>query len=746
VSAPYSSDADHLWDELARVEHLVRARVEVWSLRLREAGKPTDQWGMVHISAAEVAAFLDRGFTPPPRLAVADATFVAPHLAAHDDAARAIAERREAGEDEPGRLRRLAAAFALEQVDVDLLLLTVLPEVDPRYRLVYGYLQDDARRTTPTVDVLADVLAVVRDRATVPVRLAAGAPLRRGHLLRVTEDGPTEPPGRRRVAVDERVVRHLLGDDTAPDDLAGRVRALPAGDWAGYVAADARVEQLRALGRWCAEQTYDDGAVVLLHGPPGSGRTTTAAALATEAGVPLLAVDVDPTSPGWSRVVDLVHREARLRGAAVLWRGADALLDDGEPSRAWVDLLGRTVPGLLTLLSAEHGVDPANRTVGPPFLRLPLPAPDHETREALWRRHLPDAAEFAPPAPDAATLARTLAGAFQLTPGQVVDAVATARAAALVRDPDGGLLCAGDLAEGCRLQSGRRLTRLAQRVEPRPGLDIDDLVLPRPHRRQLDELRARIGARGRLAETGLGRRVPSAHGLLVMFTGSSGTGKTMAAELLAHEQGVDLYKIDLAEVVSKYVGETEKNLRQVFLEAEDANAIIFFDEADALFGKRGDVREARDRWANIEVNFLLQRVEQFDGIVVLATNLRQNIDEAFLRRIHVVVDFPFPDADARLGIWQRLLAAQRLDRPSDDELAALAERFSIPGGSIRNVVVDAAFRALDADPPEITLRHLAVAVAREYQKLGKPLTPVEFGGSLYGWVETDVLCREPAEG
>ncbi len=251
-------------------------------------------------------------------------------------------------------------------------------------------------------------------------------------------------------------------------------------------------------------------------------------------------------------------------------------------------------------------------------------------------------------------------------------------------------MTAEDLAYGCRLQSGRRLALLAQRMEPRPGLNFDDLVLAPPNLRQLNDLRARIALRSQLADSGFERRLPLASGLLAMFTGSSGTGKTMAAELLAQEQRVDLYKIDLAEVVSKYIGETEKNLRRVFREAEDTNAMIFFDEADALFGKRGEVREAKDRWANIEVNFLLQRVEQFAGIVIIATNLRQNIDEAFLRRIHVVVEFPFPDADARLRIWQRMLpSSDEVEAPNGEELRDLAERFRLPGGSIRNVVVDA---------------------------------------------------------
>ena len=272
-----------------------------------------------------------------------------------------------------------------------------------------------------------------------------------------------------------------------------------------------------------------------------------------------------------------------------------------------------------------------------------------------------------------------------------MDAVASAEANATVRDPARGLMTAEDLAYGCRLQSGRRLALLAQRMEPRPGLNFDDLVLAPPNRRQLNDLRARIALRSQLARFRI--RTPPAtrqRAAGACSPGRPGTGKTMAAELLAQEQRVDLYKIDLAEVVSKYIGETEKNLRRVFREAEDTNAMIFFDEADALFGKRGEVREAKDRWANIEVNFLLQRVEQFAGIVIIATNLRQNIDEAFLRRIHVVVEFPFPDADARLRIWQRMLpSSDEVEAPNGEELRDLAERFRLPGGSIRNVVVDA---------------------------------------------------------
>jgi SpoVK/Ycf46/Vps4 family AAA+-type ATPase len=215
----------------------------------------------------------------------------------------------------------------------------------------------------------------------------------------------------------------------------------------------------------------------------------------------------------------------------------------------------------------------------------------------------------------------------------------------------------------------------------------------------------------------------------------------MAAELLAREQGVDLYKVDLSAVVSKYVGETEKNLSRVFAEAEDANAIIFFDEADALFGKRGEVKEAQDRWANMEVNYLLQRVEEYAGVVILASNLRQNIDDAFMRRIHVIVEFPFPAADARFRILTGLFPPG-LPRPADDELMLLTDRFKLAGGSLKNIVLDAAFRALtekNGGPPTITSRHLAAGVAREYQKLGKPITRSEFGDDYFNFVDEDIL-------
>jgi SpoVK/Ycf46/Vps4 family AAA+-type ATPase len=271
-------------------------------------------------------------------------------------------------------------------------------------------------------------------------------------------------------------------------------------------------------------------------------------------------------------------------------------------------------------------------------------------------------------------------------------------------------------------------------VEVPPGLSLeDDLVLPEDNKQRLRELAGRIRLRHVVADLHGDQLWRSPPGVVSMFVGSSGTGKTYAATCLASSLSLDLMRVDLPRVVSKWVGETEKNLQQVFAEAEDGNAIIFFDEADAFFGKRGEVKDAQDRWANMEVNYLLQRIEEYDGAVVLATNLRQNIDEAFLRRIQVVIEFPFPDARQRELLWQRALA-QAVPHRSADQIAHdfdvnhLAQSFSLSGAAIQSVVGAAELRALAESgngSASLTRSHLDSALRRELEKSGHSLQALE---------------------
>jgi SpoVK/Ycf46/Vps4 family AAA+-type ATPase len=300
---------------------------------------------------------------------------------------------------------------------------------------------------------------------------------------------------------------------------------------------------------------------------------------------------------------------------------------------------------------------------------------------------------------------------------------------------DGRPVRAADVRAGVRAQNAAGLERLARRVVPEVGWD--DLVLPDHVRGRLANLAVR--ARHRDQVLGTWRMRPGGgrgRGVTALFAGESGTGKTMACEVIAAELGLDLYVVDLSTVVDKYVGETEKNLERVFAEAVDVQGVLLFDEADAIFGKRSQVHDAHDRYANLESAFLLQRMESFDGIAVLTTNLRANLDEAFTRRLDVIADFPLPDADQRLALWDRCLGTE-LPRAPDVDLAFCAEKFELAGGSIRACTVTAAYLAAAAGRP-VTMADLVDAIRQEYVKLGRLVLDSEFGPFHGGAVATAV--------
>jgi SpoVK/Ycf46/Vps4 family AAA+-type ATPase len=765
--AGYETSAEHLWDELQRVDLLVRAQTVRWLQTIGDY-KPENLWGMVHVTDAEVAAYLQAPFARPAAARAAYPGAVSDYEAAAADMAAWIAARHACGDPpEPLRLAQLCRIFQLSPVERDVLLICLLPEIDGRYRRLFGYLQDDASRTRPTIELALQILVPHGLDAESGRNLfaASGSLTRRGLLVAAGDTPADEPLPLRSIRIDDRIAGFLLGNDEPDDRLVNILMECPCtrpANWDELIIDQKRKAALQDFARWWQNQRAHaaGGATLFLHGPYGSGRRTAACAICADSGTDLLVVDVGAAlrSPVlFEQIVDLAYREARLRGATIYWAGCDQLLEPDQPASRWQHLVA-AAEGFagLTFLASSTAWDPANRFHDQVFLRLEFPIPTYDLRVALWQRYL-RTVRFADPQIDRGALAELLANSFQLTAGQMRDALATARELAAVRmlgdhgDPAQPALRVDDLYDGCRRQSGQRLIAFARRVEPSTQLTFADLILPDTNKQQLEELRQRIRYRSQVF-SGLGfeRRLTLGNGLTTLFTGSSGTGKTMAAGLLAREQRVDLYKIDLSSVVSKYVGETEKNLSRIFAEAENSNAIIFFDEADALFGKRGEVKEAQDRWANIEVNFLLQRIEEYAGVVILATNLRQNIDEAFLRRIHRIVEFPFPDEHARKQIWIGMFPGG-LGRPTDDDLGDLAQRFALPGGSIRNIVLDATFLALTANSTDaggttqVRVEHLVRATAREYQKLGKPLNKGEFGEEYYEWIEDKILLLAPLD-
>jgi hypothetical protein len=517
------------------------------------------------------------------------------------------------------------------------------------------------------------------------------------------EDGD-RPFLARSLRVPDRVTAFLLGDDAPAADLA------PVLDTS--LAPDLRTTPL-SLARAIAAGVR----LAYLREANGSAPATSAVSAVALAGVAALAVDLtrlaqtsDPRA-----LIGAALLEARIREAMLIAGPVDPLAERSAGGIA--DLADSGWPVIL------HG----SRAWEPGWARavpLQLDAPEIGTRDQARFWH--DALDGRPDAPTNGHLAPLVGAtqAFHLTPPQIDRAVESGLLIALAENRD---LAARDLQAGARRQNAAGLERLARRIEPAAGWD--DLVVPTDVGRQLQELAGRARQRDRvLGEWQIGGRSNRGRGITALFAGESGTGKTLSAEVIARELGLDLYVIDLSTVVDKYIGETEKNLDRIFSEADRINGVLLFDEADAIFGKRSEVRDARDRYANVEVAYLLQRMERFDGLAVLTTNLRANLDESFTRRLDVIVDFPTPDAASRHALWRMHLPTQ-LPQADDLDLDFLAQRFALAGGDIRNICLTAAYFAADGDGP-VHMADLIRATGREYQKLGRLTLEAEFGPYL----------------
>jgi hypothetical protein len=703
VAAPADASARHLAGRLGIVADRVRVAVE-----RRRSGDPDpdDRFRGLYVSDAQVDHLLRGGHGPllAPEPDPATAARLAGVEAEADAAEAGGAAGGEAGDAHGGaqrgeargndlRLRRLARGFGLEPLDVELLLVALAPDLDPRFERLYGYLHDDVSRRRASVGLALELAGVGEGSGAGRARLGPLAPLVAAGLL-VVED-PERPFLTRALRVPDRVAAHLLGDAT-PDPAVDALAIEPvAHDAAG---TDALEGGLRAGAR-----------LAYVRERIGTAAVTVAARALGRVGPPAVVVDLARLGPGDdSREAAVAAvREARLRGTGLVAGPLDVLAERGPGAvRAWAEAPCPVV------LHGSRGWDPAwSRAV--PFL-LDADLPSAEERRAVWLASLDGRA-----APDVGAAVAALP--FRLSPEAVARAAEAGRLAAAAAGRD---LAVGDVAAGARAQNAAGLERLARRVEPR--VTWTDLVLPPGIVEQLRELTGRARHRDLvLDEWGLGRTSLKGRGVTALFAGDSGTGKTMSAEVIAGALGLDLYVIDLSSIVDKYIGETEKNLDRVFTEADRVNGVLLFDEADAIFGKRSEVKDARDRYANVEVAYLLQRMEQFDGMAVLTTNLRANVDEAFLRRLDAIVDFPLPEVEDRRRLWERNLAAG-VPKAGDIDVGFLARRFSLTGGNIRNVAVGAAFRAADAGQP-LGMEDLVRETAREYRKLGRLCVEAEFG-------------------
>lgn len=369
-------------------------------------------------------------------------------------------------------------------------------------------------------------------------------------------------------------------------------------------------------------------------------------------------------------------------------------------------------------LSSKQPWEPRSVLKNNALINYPFPIPSFSIRKKIWELHLNGIQILS----DNVDI-NALATKFNFSGGQIKDAILTAGNIAMTKNTDKTVLSMKDFYQGCKAQSNQKLTTLARKIDLHDRWE--DIVLPEDTKEQLKEVCGFIKYRGTVYnEWGFDRKLSLGKGLNALFSGPSGTGKTMAADIIAGEVGLDLYKIDLSSVVSKYIGETEKNLEKIFKEAETSNAILFFDEADALFGKRSEVKDSHDRYANIETNYLLQKMEEHEGIVILASNFRKNIDDAFLRRLHFTIEFPLPDEKSREKIWSNIFPKET---PLGDGVDfGFLSKFKITGGNIKNIALSAAFLAAD-DSEVVEMEHLIKTTKREFQKMGKLCNQSDFG-------------------
>ena len=720
----YANNLEYLLDELRRLDLLIH--LSLLKRPGRQAASPLDQFKGLVLLEGEILQLV-AGETD----SSSDETVDAPNeskirmLAQDiDNLETRIAQRRAASllDGADISLACVSQLFGLTRFDEECLLVCVASEIDRKYEKLYAYLQDDVTRKRPSVELVLSLLCeTTEEKLAARSAFHAQAPLLKYRLLQVIDSSPdcALPLISRSLKLDDHVASFVLGTRRIDARLEPAARLTSP---RSEIEPATAIEEVRTrLVKFVtlhpgAARRKSEGITFHFCGPDGSGKRSLAHVVCGDLDIPLIAADVRKMLNAeipFAEMIWLLGRETALHAAALCLENFDSLVADDDRHSSELKSLDeaiRAFPGL-TFLISRRSRKPQEFLSDAVFIQIDFPVPNDTSRKRLWELNLNKTFPLA-----ADIDAEALAGKFSLTPGQIRDALRAAENLASWRAPDDVRVTMDDLYAACRAQANPKLGALARKIEPM--FEWDDIVLPPDQLAQLAEVCNQTRHRHTVyGEWGFDRKLSLGKGLTALFTGPPGTGKTMAAEVIANRLSLDLYKIDLSQVVSKYIGETEKKLSQVFDEAQSSNSILFFDEADALFGKRSEVKDAHDRYANIEVGYLLQKMEEYDGVAILATNLQRNMDEAFTRRMRFIVEFPFPDEQYRRLIWQVTFPPEA-PLGDDVDFGWLAREVKLAGGNIKNIALAAAFFAA-GENGVIRKSHLAQAARREYQKIGR---------------------------
>jgi hypothetical protein len=712
---PYRTAWEHLSDELRYLAMRIGERIH--ARRDDPSEGPLDAFKGLVLSGDEMMRLLRDVAAPPPDIQDEEARAWRQSVRQADGsitARRAAAERHAI----PLPLPRLAHLFQLSRFEERTLILALAPELDLRFERIYGFLQDDVTKKRPTAGLALDLFCEgADDRLTTRVAFDDQSALAKYQLCQLSDEFPGSSLSRS-LKLDPRVLDFLTGRRRIDRALDGFVRVVtPASAPSPVIIDSVLVDRLVGyVTSRCGAAASDARIVVQLTGRPDAGTTPVVEAVCRQLGTAVVVADLEKLFGSERPFADAmwrIGREALLQGGALCLEGADALTADADKNHHRLDTIMQVIEQLtrITFVTARRAWKPRPRSSTTEFVEVAIPLPDATTSKQLWTTYLARENGFA-----ADVDPGDLAVRFRVGSAGMCDTIVAARHVASWRAPEDANVTLADVTDACRSMLTHRLSSLGRRIAA--GQSWSDIILPADQLAQLQEIATHARFRPVVFEQwGFARKLPLGKGLSALFTGPPGTGKTMAARLISAELGLDLYQIDLSQVVSKYIGETEKNLHKVFDEADASQTILFFDEADALFGRRSEVKDAHDRYANIEIGYLLQRMEEYEGISILASNMRQNLDEAFVRRLRFIVEFPFPDEEQRRRIWGVAFPAEA-PLADDVDLAMLARELKLAGGNIKNIALAAAFAAA-ADRSDITMAHLIEAARREHQKLGR---------------------------
>lgn len=616
---------------------------------------------------------------------------------------------------------KLQTIFGLKDIEIDIIIMAIAPELDNKYERIYAYFNNDISKKAPSIELtfklLSDDGEYHWDHYTL---FSKEAPLLFFNLIHWTDFHPEEGFLSQRYQLNNGIRDFLLGEGHINYDISHLAR---------FYGTQGEPESLRfhpdlvtKVLSIIENSFLNLGTSILwLYAKGHDLKKALILATSNHYHKPIIMVNLEDilyqSNP--YEILPWLFRDAILYDALLFFKGGDFLYGSTEKETGLKMAFMKTLQDLanfkglnrILFINANHPWMPTESDIAMQWYPLEIRLPDYAFRNQVWTQALQDTA-----LPE--TAINTLSWRYNFSEAQILQAVNYARN--LYGE---GQITLDSLYQGCNLKPFSSLNKYASKITAH--YQWDDLVLPDDPLMHLQDIAHFIINRHIVySQWGFEKKLSLSRSVNILFSGPSGTGKTMSASIIANEIQLELYRVNLSTIVSKYIGETEKNLEQIFDDANAGNVILFFDEADALFGKRSEVKDAHDRYANIEVNYLLQKMEVHEGIVILATNLNKNIDEAFLRRMHFAVEFPFPDATRRKRLWHQIFP-NPVPLANDIDYQLLGEKLQVSGGNIKNIALTAAFYGA-RDSSEVTMAHIIKAAEKEYHKMGKTFIKADF--------------------